>query len=130
MVRVLFTDSDWQLLSFAMHVLPPEGYEVIAESRADASLMIARTNPRVIIAPARHLELWEQRCPGSVGKLLERSAVIVTVHVDDRPDLWRKWVDNGCEVLLNPVVHPMQLYAAVESALAARTQRARDRLMA
>lgn len=130
MVRVLFTDSDWQLLRFAMHVLPPEGYEVIAESRADASLVIARTRPRVIIAPARHLELWEQRSPGSVGRILEQSAVIVTVHVEDRTGLWRKWVDHGCEVLLNPIVHPMQLYAAVESAIAARGHSPREPLIA
>jgi DNA-binding response OmpR family regulator len=118
MSLALLVESDWSLLSHAFGVFRPDGYEIVVEGTPDNALQIARrSRPKVIIVPAVVLDAWDKRLPGGVRFLLASSAIIATVDAEHAATALRKWAAMGCEILIMPLVHHFELYAAVQSAL-------------
>ena len=118
MSLALLVESDWSLLSHAFGVFRPDGYEIVVEGVPENALQIARrSRPKVIIVPAVVLDAWDKRLPGGVRFLLASSAIIATADAEHAATALRKWASMGCEILIVPLVHHFELYAAVESAL-------------
>jgi response regulator RpfG family c-di-GMP phosphodiesterase len=116
--QVLIVDPDPQIFRHALAILPYAGCRVIAEHSANKAMAIAQDcPPHVIIAPVHILERWARGLPGKLEEIQATSSLLVTADRADKSGRWRRWAMSGCEVLLKPVVHPWQLYTAVELAI-------------
>lgn len=118
--RILLADSDWQLLKYAHGPLRKSGNEVIVESDPSRIPSLIETwKPDVIIAPAEFFQEWEEDY-SSNQDILARfpdSKFLITAAQQDTSLPWQRWIMKGHEILLKPIVHYLQLHAAIESAL-------------
>jgi DNA-binding response OmpR family regulator len=116
MMRLLVTDSDWNLLRHARRVAMREGYALMAESQPDESLKIARRwRPDVIIASPQTFAEWSRELHGNFDSLV-CPAMIVTADFNDPSKSWRTWRPLCCDVLIKPVPHVLEVYSALDAA--------------
>ncbi len=116
-MKVLLTDPDWTLINQAYSVGRHEEYDLVAESSWDKALKLAKIwRPKVIIATPECLDAWNIH-GDELQDVLSRSTVIVTAS-DGDAGVWMPWARQGYEVLMKPLVHPLQLSAAIATATA------------
>lgn len=119
-VKVLVADPDRQILRAAFGCLRDQGFRVIAESVPAEALRIARRwRPDLIIVPAPCLQAWDSDPNEGLETILPEFSFLVTANSPDELSCWQRWIGRWCEVLIKPVVHPLELVVAVEDAMKA-----------
>ena len=121
--KILVADSDRKILRVAFETLRDQGFRVIAETAPAEVLRMARQwRPDLIIAPASCLRIWDIDPAEGLDTVLPEFSFLVTANSPEELTPWERWIGRYCEILIKPVVHPMELVAAVEDAMAASKQ--------
>jgi len=117
--KILVADSDRQILRVAFGPLRGQGFRVIAETVPAEALRVAQQwRPDLIIVPASCLKTWDSDPVCGLETILPEFAFLVTANSADELTPWQRWLGQWCEVLIKPIVHPLELMVAVEDAMA------------